>query len=189
MSLRPMIAVLALFAFSSCGGPTGGGSGTGTDRQALSDSGITGTGAGKAKIKKVPKGPGKKLKKPAAAPAKVVTLEVDEGVVFSTGQSLKDGSGLKVDLVVYRHGASIDLKSGRVGTDNQPVHKLGNDEFDSIAKVPCEAPSDSEKGGYVQLPKAGQAFTVRGNKSSGYYRVRVKSTTGTSATVEYEKCK
>ncbi|GEM_PF-4756756 len=127
----------------------------------------------------------KKESAPAAPAVKKVSFGVDEGVVFSSGQIVKDGSGLKVDLIAYKHGSGIDLKSGRVGTSNKPLRSMGKKSFDSLGAVPCDTPSSTA---YMSLPQSGYAFTVAGNKSDGFYKVRVVSVSGTKVTVEYAKC-
>ncbi len=116
------------------------------------------------------------------------TLKADHGVLFSDASVVKDGSGLKVDLVAYKHGTGLDLKSGRVGTDNQPLHKFGSKKFASLSEVPCDAPSSAERGGYFQLPPTGAGFTLTGNKTAGTFKVWVKSSTGPSVVIQYEKC-
>jgi hypothetical protein len=128
---------------------------------------------------------------PAASksnPVKTATLKADEGVVAATGALVKDGSGMKVDIIAYKHGSGLDLKGGRVGTAYQPLHKFGTKTYASLADVPCTVPTAKEKGGYLSLPEAGKAFTVTGNKSPGTWRVRVKSNQGGTAVIEYGLC-
>ena len=132
-----------------------------------------------------------KKKKAAASGAKVRTaaLRADKGAVFGTGAIIADGSGMKVDLIAYKHGAGVDLKAGRQGTSYLPLHGFGLKTYGKLKDVPCTAPSDSDKNAMLASPKKGQAFTVRANKSGGVWRVRVKSVGGGEVKVEYQECK
>ncbi len=132
-----------------------------------------------------------KKKKAAAAAAKVraAALRADKGAVFGTGQVLVDGSGMKVDLVAYKHGAGLDLKAGRQGTSYLPLHSFGAKTFGKLGDVPCTAPSDGEKNAMLSTPKKGQAFTLRANQSGGIWRVRVKAAGGGEVKIEYQECK
>lgn len=129
-------------------------------------------------------------KKKAAAGAKVRTaaLRADKGAVFSTGQVVVDGSGMKVDLIAYKHGAGLDLKAGRQGTSYLPLHGFGQKTFGTLADVPCTAPSDGEKNAMLSTPKKGQAFTLRASKSGGIWRVRIKSSAGGEVKIQYQEC-
>lgn len=149
---------------------------------------------GKKKLgKKKPKQGGATVvkKKPAPAGAKVrtATLRADKGLVFGPGKVLVDGSGMKVDLVAYKHGNGLDLKAGRQGTSYLPLHRFGLKTFGKLKDVPCTAPSDSDKNGMLSLPKKGQAFTVRANQSDGVWRVRVKNVSGGEVKLQYQECK
>jgi hypothetical protein len=126
--------------------------------------------------------------KPAPA-SKSVKLAADDGVVATSGAVVKDGSALKVDVIAYKHGDGLDLKGGRTGTTHQPLHKFGlSQKFAALKDVPCTAPEDKEKNAFLSKAKAGQGFTVKGNKSAGVYRVWVKSVKDGKATLEYQKC-
>jgi len=127
---------------------------------------------------------------PAPKPkAKAACLGADDGAVAKSGKVVKDGSGMKVDFLAYKHGTGLDIKAGRQGTSHLPLHKFKKkDKYKSVKDVPCVKPLDSEKNAYLSLPEAGRGFTFVGNKSSGYYRGVVKSVAAGKITVEFEKC-
>ncbi len=126
---------------------------------------------------------------PAAPAAKAVTLTADEGAVAKNGKVVKDGSGMQVDFLAYKHGTGLDIKAGRQGTSHMPLHKhKKKDKYKAVKDVPCVKPLDSEKNAYLSLPEVGRGFTFVGNKSSGYYRGVVKSLAAGKITVEFEKC-
>lgn len=196
-TLHAFVLLLAVtLAANGCGGAftaTGTGSSTGTKKsgsttkkKTTTTTTTTGT-SGTTKTTPPPTPP-----KPTPPAPKVlagtVTLKADQGVLFSNGSVVNDGSGLKVDVIAYKHGSGLDLKSGRTGTDNQPLHKFGSTKYGSIKEVPCTAPSASERGGYFQLPPAQAAFTVTGNKTQGTFKVWVKSSDGPSVVIQYEQC-
>lgn len=131
----------------------------------------------------------KKPKKKKGPKISTATLGADDGVVFGPGTVVHDGSGMKVDVVAYKHGAGLDLKAGRQGTSYLPLHSFGTQTFKKLRKVPCTAPADSEMNAMISMPKKGQAFTVRGNKTEGVWRVRVKSAKGGEVKLQYEECK
>jgi hypothetical protein len=121
--------------------------------------------------------------------AKTASLSADDGAVAQTGKVVKDGSGLKVDFLAYKHGTGLDIKAGRKGTSHLPLHKFKKkDKYASVKDVPCVKPLDSEKNAYLSLPEPGRGFTFVGNKSSGYYRAVVKALKDGKMTVEFEKC-
>lgn len=126
--------------------------------------------------------------KPAPA-AKTVKLKADDGVLASSGKVIKDGSALKVDFIAYKHGTGLDLKGGRAGTSHQPLHKFGlSQTFSKLSDVPCTEPTDKEKNAFLSKAKAGQGFTVKGNKTPGFFRVRVKSIKDGIAELEFAAC-
>lgn len=182
--------VLVAVALGACSAPGG--------KQKTSKSALTASKQRKKQKKKkrhVKKKHKKKpvvtRKKPAAKGAKVRTalLRADKGVVFGPGKTMVDGSGMKVDLIAYKHGAGLDLKAGRKGTSYHPLHRFGTQTFAKLKDVPCTAPSDSEKNAMISLPKKGQAFTVRANQSGGVWRVRIKNVSGGEVKVQYQECK
>ncbi|MFH1529617.1 MAG: hypothetical protein ABIK09_02660 [Pseudomonadota bacterium] len=131
------------------------------------------------------------VKKKAPVPAakiRTAALQADKGAVFATGTVLADGSGMKVDLIAYKHGTGLDLKAGRQGTSYLPLHRFGTQTFGNLADVPCTAPADSDKNAMISKPEKGQGFTVRANQSDGVWRVRVKATSGGEVKVEYQEC-
>ncbi|MBR58283.1 MAG: hypothetical protein CMH54_09705 [Myxococcales bacterium] len=119
---------------------------------------------------------------------RTVTLEANEGLIASDGTVVSDGSGLKSDLVAHKHSSSLDLKGGRFGTDYQPLHDFNRIKFDSLTDVPCTAPTDAEEDNIFLLPEEGHGFTVRANKTSGYFRVWIKTMDVGMVTLDYEFC-
>lgn len=125
----------------------------------------------------------------AGPAAKTVVLKADDGVVASSGKVVKDGSALKVDIVAYKHGTGLDLKGGRKDNSHMALHKFKKkDKYASAKSVPCVAPLDSEKNAYLSLPEVGRGFTVKGNKSPGYYRAVVKKVEAGAVTIEFMLC-
>ena len=149
----------------------------------------TGVGAGPAAAEKAVQGQEKKPKKKKGPKIRSVKLNSDDGVVFGPGTVVHDGSGMKVDLVAHKHGAGLDLKAGRQGTSYLPLHSFGSQTFEKLKMVPCVAPADSEKNAMISTPEKGQAFTVRGNKTDGVWRVRVKAVQGGEVKLQYQECK
>ncbi len=138
----------------------------------------------------------KKKKKPAKGGAKkadpvnkkTVSIGIDHGVIFSSGKVKKDGSGSSVDLIVYKQGKGFKVNAGRKGSSYNPLHKLGKTKFANMGAVPCFTPGAKAKNKFVNKLEPGHGFNVLGNKSSGTWRVRVKSISGGKISFEYDKC-
>jgi len=123
-----------------------------------------------------------------AAKVRTAVLHADKGAVFATGKVLTDGSGMKVDIVAYKHGTGLDLKAGRQGTSYLPLHRFGTQTFGKLKDVPCTAPADSDKNALLSKPGKGQGFTLRASQSGGIWRARVKATSGGEVKIEYQEC-
>jgi len=136
--------------------------------------------------KKKPKKGGAKKKDPLNK--KVATIGVDHGIVFSSNKTMKDGSGMKVDLIVYKQGKGFKVNAGRKGSSYNPLHDLGTQKFSSLGDVPCFKPGAKAKNKFKKKLVPGQGFTVIGNKSSGTYRLRIQKISGGKITFEHDKC-
>lgn len=134
----------------------------------------------------------------AAAPQGVsgeVTLGIDGAVVFDTGTVDPTGHHLTADLIAYKSGAGMDLKSGVPNgtTSHQPLRlfKTAGGKpatYASLDEVPREVPAADEANTYVPKAAAGMGFVVQNNISSGYTAVWVKSVDDnpTTVTIAYE---
>ena len=136
--------------------------------------------------KSKPKKGGAKKKDPLNK--KVATIGIDHGIVFSSNKTMKDGSGMKVDLIVYKQGKGFKVNAGRKGSSYNPLHDLGTQKFKSLGDVPCFKPGAKAKNKFKKKLEPGQGFTVIGNKSSGYYRLRIQKISGGKITFEHDKC-
>jgi hypothetical protein len=120
---------------------------------------------------------------------RLVTLFPDQGFVAQTGEVISDGSGMKVDLVVYKHTGWVDLKGGRNGPGYQPLNKLNYAKFATLDEVPCTVPTEADANQIFQLPEPGHALTVRLNKSDGFMKVLVLGEApGGAIQLEYLRC-
>lgn len=140
----------------------------------------------KKKPKKKPKKGGAKKKDPLNL--KKASIGVDHGIVFSSNSVKKDGSGMKVDVILYKKGKGFKLNAGRKGSSYNPLHDLGTQKFGSLGDVPCFKPGQKAKNKFKHKLVPGQGFTVIGNKSAGTYRLRIKSISGGKVTLEHDKC-
>ncbi len=125
-------------------------------------------------------------------------LHHEEGLVLGTCTVLPVGEAhdQKCDLMAYRHGDGLDLKSGVIPrtTERRRMHvfKSGGrpDNFQGLDAVPDVAPSAADAQEQAVNIVAQMAFTVEHNVTpTGYARVWVESvTTGLEpmATVHYE---
>ena len=136
--------------------------------------------------KSKPKKGGAKKKDPLNK--KVATIGIDHGIVFSSNKTMKDGSGMKVDLIVYKQGKGFKVNAGRKGSSYNPLHDLGTQKFSSLGDVPCFKPGPKAKNKFKKKLEPGQGFTVIGNKSGGYYRLRIQKIAGGKITFEHDKC-
>ena len=148
---------------------------------------VSQTSLKKKKGKKKPKKGKAKAKDPVNK--KVATAGIDHGIVFSSNSVKKDGSGMKVDLIVYKQGKGFKVNAGRKGTSYNPLHDFGAKKYASLGDVPCFKPGKALKNKFKKKLEPGQAFTVQGNKSSGTYRVRIKKIAKGKITFEHDKCK
>lgn len=124
-----------------------------------------------------------------------VTLGVDGAVVFGTGAVAAKGNHLTADLIAYKSGAGLDLKSGvpQGTTSRQPLRLFKTaggvaETFGSLADVPREAPAAADANAYVPKAAAGMGFVLQNNITEGYTAVWVKDAGGSppTVTVAYE---
>lgn len=130
----------------------------------------------------------------AAGATGTVTLGIDGAVVFDTGAVDPTGSHLTADLIAYKSGSGLDLKSGvpQGTTSRQPLHLLKTAggvpaTFASLDEVPAELPSDTEANAYAAKVKAGMGLVVRNNISAGNTVVWVEAAEASppSVTIRY----
>ena len=104
--------------------------------------------------------PKKGAKKKDPLNKKVATIGIDHGIVFSSNKTMKDGSGMKVDLIVYKQGKGFKVNAGRKGSSYNPLHDLGTQKFKSLGDVPCFKPGAKAKNKFKKKLEPGQGFTV-----------------------------
>ena len=117
------------------------------------------------------------------------TFFANQGFVAETGEVIADGSGIKVDVVAYKHGTWLDLKGGREGVTYQALNAMNREMFSGLDAVPCTPPTDDQISAIFSTVEPGHGFTVRGNISTGIIKVFVKDLQASgSITVDYEFC-
>ena len=106
----------------------------------------------------------------------LVTLSVTDGLVFDTGAVTNEAEAMTSDLVSYKSGSTVDLKSGiEVGTtDRLPLHWFRSPggvgiRYESIAEVPWEAPTTENLNEFLHGPEPGYGFVVANLLSRGAY--------------------
>jgi hypothetical protein len=138
-------------------------------------------------------GPGTQCR---TAKSGLVTLKVTDGVVFDTGVVTSEAEAMTSDLVSYKSGATIDLKSGiEVGTvDRVPLRWFRSAggvglSYDKLEAIPWEAPGQENLNEFLHGPEAGFGLAVTNLVSKGpYTRVFVEAyddATG-AVTLRYE---
>ncbi len=126
----------------------------------------------------------------------VVTLNVTDGLVFDTGAVTSEAEAMTSDLVSYKSGSTVDLKSGIVvGTIDRVPLKWFRSEggvglvFDNLDAIPWEAPGQENLNEFLHDPAPGFGLAVENLVSKGdYTRVFVEAydeTTG-AVTLRYE---
>lgn len=105
-----------------------------------------------------------------------VTLGLEEGLVFSTGEVLtgEAASTLTVDLIAFAHAGGLKLEPGSPrGAMRVEVTAGGRRiEYASLAEVPAEAP-DASLHDLLSKPEPGHGAAVLGNVTDGHARIRV----------------
>jgi hypothetical protein len=128
--------------------------------------------------------------------SRTVILGVTDGLVFDTGDVTAEAEALTSDLVSYKSGSTVDLKSGiEVGTiDRLPLRwfrSLGGKGilYGSLDEVPWELPTNENLNEFLHGPEPGFAFTVANLLSKGdYTRVFIEDYNDASGavTLRYE---
>lgn len=120
-------------------------------------------------------------------------LQADEGLTFADGRVLASQDGRSVDLVAFKSGDSVDLKSRlRSGsTDRLPLRWFRDAGgqgivYASLTDVPDQAPTSDDLNLFVNHPQAGYGFTVATTDSASYARVWVQSVVGGAVTLQYQ---
>jgi hypothetical protein len=105
-----------------------------------------------------------------------VTLGLEEGLVFSTGEVLTGAvaSTLTVDLIAFAHSGGLKLEPGSPRGAMRVVLRAGGRplEYASLGEVPSEAP-DAALHDLLIKPAPGHGATVLGNVTDGHARIRV----------------
>ncbi len=106
----------------------------------------------------------------------LVTLKVADGLVFDTGVITPEAEAMTSDVVSYKSGSTVDLKSGiEVGTIDRVPFRWFRTEggvgivYDSLDAVPWEAPDETNLNEFLHGPEVGYAFTVQNRMSRGSY--------------------
>ena len=127
----------------------------------------------------------------AIASSGVITLNANEGVVFSTGDILPGDKFNQVDLNATDNGDRLRLASGgETTTKPNPVNwfpAAGGlyQMFTSLEDVPDDKPGNS--AGTSQLKTtAGYGFVLKNYISDGYTRGWIRSSSPTEVVIEYE---
>lgn len=106
----------------------------------------------------------------------LVTLKVTDGLVFDTGSVTSEAEAMTSDLISYKSGSTVDLKSGiEVGTvDRLPLRWFRTPggagiRYDSLAAVPWEPPGETNLNEFLHGPEPGYGFVVANLLSKGDY--------------------
>ena len=102
-----------------------------------------------------------------SAPSGVVTLGLDDGLIFDGEQVVPQAEVFSVDLIAYKSGLTLDLKSGiPAGSgDHLPLiwfrDELGRGQvFETIDEVPETWPVEEHVNGFVHDPVPGNALIL-----------------------------
>lgn len=127
----------------------------------------------------------------ASASSGLITLNANEGVVFTTGDILPGDKFNQVDLIATDNGDRLRLASGgETTTKPNPVNWFPADGglyqmFTSLDDVPADKPGDTS--GTSQLKTtAGYGFVLKNYISGGYTKGWIQSSSPTEVVIEYE---
>ena len=109
-----------------------------------------------------------------------VVLKVNEGVVFSTGETT-NGSPQASDLIIYAHQSQdIDLKSGVEPNTTKHLQMRvfrtannANAVFDNLDLVPQQKPTGLMLDDFLSKAANGNGCVVQNNISKGYTKIFV----------------